>query len=109
MKGICIEEKLKELRTKFGYKQKDISNFLGVDQSLISKYESGERTISVDMLEKLSDLYCYDLVDISSSGKHDIQVAFRAKSIDVSDLKTIQTVNRIVLNSIFMSDLLKGN
>jgi len=109
MKGICIGEKLKELRTKFGYKQKDISDFLGVDQSLISKFESGERTISVDMLEKLGDLYCCDLVDISSSVKHDIQVAFRAKNVDVSDLKTIQTVNRIVMNSIFMSELLKGN
>ena len=58
MRGMNIGDKLKTLRTNYGYKQKDISEFLGVDQSLISKFESGERAISVDMLEKLGNLYC---------------------------------------------------
>lgn len=109
MKGTILGEKLKALRTEYGYKQKDISDFLGVDQSLISKFESGERAISVDILEKLGGLYCCDLVDAFNTNKPDIQVAFRAKAIGVADLKTIQTVNRIVLNSVFMSDLLKEN
>jgi transcriptional regulator with XRE-family HTH domain len=109
MNGTILGEKLKSLRIEYGYKQKDISDFLGVDQSLISKFESGERAVSVDILEKLSSLYCCDLVDTFTAGKPDIQVAFRAKTIGVEDLKTIQTVNRIVLNSVFMSDLLKEN
>lgn len=107
MKGTNLGEKLKALRTEYGYKQKDISDFLGVDQSLISKFESGERAISIDILEKLSGLYCCDLVDTSASAQPNMQVAFRAKDISATDLKTIQTVNRIVLNSTFMSDLLK--
>jgi transcriptional regulator with XRE-family HTH domain len=109
MKELNLGEKLKSLRIEYGYKQKDISDFLGVDQSLISKFESGERTVSVDILEKLGGLYCCDLVDAFNAGKPNIQVAFRAKHIGVEDLKTIQTVNRIVLNSAFMSDLLKEN
>jgi transcriptional regulator with XRE-family HTH domain len=109
MKGPNLGEKLKALRTEYGYKQKDISDFLGVDQSLISKFESGERTISVDLLEKLSSLYCCDLVDNFNTDRPDIRVAFRAKNISAAELQTIQTVNRIVLNSVFMSDLLKEN
>jgi len=109
MKGTSLGEKLKALRTEHGYKQKDISDFLGVDQSLISKFESGERAISIDMLEKLSGLYCCDLVDPDTSNQPNLQVAFRAKNIGTADLKIIQTVNKIVLNSIFMSNLLKEN
>ena len=109
MKGTTLGEKLKSLRREHSYTQKDISDFLGVDQSLISKFESGERAISIDILEKLSGLYCCDLVDPTASHQPTLQVAFRAKNIGAADLKTIQTVNRIVLNSAFMADLLKEN
>lgn len=109
MKGINLGERLKELRTKFGYTQNDISSFLGVDQSLISKYESGERAISVDALEKLGNLYCCDLVSAPNANDTSIRVAFRANNVNQSNMKAIQTVNRIVLNSIFMAELLREN
>ena len=109
MENVILGERLKELRTKFKYTQADISSLLGVDQSLISKYESGERQISVDMLEKLGDLYCCDLVHAPEADSPAIQVAFRADSIDASNMRSIQAVNRIVLNSIFMAGLLKGD
>ena len=38
----------------------------------------------------------------------ELQVAFRADSIDASNMKAIQAVNRVVLNSVFMANLLKG-
>lgn len=107
MEKMILGERLKELRTKFGYTQADISSLLGVDQSLISKYESGERQVSVDTLEKLGDLYCCDLVHTPPVVSPAIQVAFRASSIDASNMKAIQTVNRVVLNSVFMADLLR--
>ena len=107
MKGTTLGEKLKALRKEYGYTQKDISDFLGVDQSLISKFESGERIISINILEKLSNLYCCDLVDTTTSCHPKLQVAFRAKNIGATELETIQTVNRIVLNAAFMADLLK--
>ena len=99
---------LKQLRTKFKYTQADISSLLGVDQSLISKYESGERQVSMDVLEKLGDLYCCDLVHTPPVASPELQVAFRADSIDASNMKAIQAVNRVVLNSVFMANLLKG-
>ena len=109
MEKTALGGRLKQLRTKYRYTQSDISAFLGVDQSLISKYESGERQISVDMLEKLGDLYCCDLVHAPEADSPAIQVAFRADSIDASNMRSIQAVNRIVLNSIFMAGLLKGD
>lgn len=107
MNEFKIGDRIKALRIEYSFKQKDLADFLGVDQSLISKFESGERAISVDILEKLSGLYCCDLVDSSAASQPNIQVAFRAKDIGSTELKTIQTVNRIVMNSEFMSDLLK--
>lgn len=108
MEKMILGERLKELRIMYGYTQADVSLLLGVDQSLISKYESGERQVSIDTLEKLGDLYCCDLVHTPPVVSPAIQVAFRANSIDVSNMKAIQAVNRIVLNSVFMADLLKG-
>jgi len=108
MEKVFLGERLKQLRTKFKYTQADISSLLGVDQSLISKYESGERQVSMDVLEKLGDLYCCDLVHTPPVASPELQVAFRADSIDASNMKAIQAVNRVVLNSVFMANLLKG-
>lgn len=107
MERTFLGDRLKELRIKFGYTQADISALLGVGQSLISKYESGERQVSIDTLEKLGDLYCCDLVHTPPVVSLELQVAFRANSVDASNMKAIQAVNRVVLNSIFMANLLK--
>ena len=45
-----IGENIKALRDKMGFSQTSIARFLNVDQSLISKVEKGERTLSADML-----------------------------------------------------------
>ncbi len=107
MEKMILGERLKELRTADGYTQADISCLLGVDQSLIYKDEAGERQVSMDTLEKLGDLYCCDLVHTPPVVSPATQVAFRANSIDASNMKAIQAVNRVVLNGVFMANLLK--
>lgn len=52
-----LPEKLRELRTKYGYSQKEVANKLDVSPSIVSAYESGERTPSTEILLALSYLY----------------------------------------------------
>lgn len=54
---MSINGKIKEFRENSGYTQKNIADFLGVDQSMVSKIEKGERSLTSDMLDSLSALF----------------------------------------------------
>lgn len=104
-----IGENIKKLREEMGLNQANIAQFLNVDQSMISKIEKGERTISADMLEKLSCLFGVNINDIE---KEDIKpasyaVAFRATKLTPEDMNTIYAINRIFMNASFMTSKLK--
>ena len=52
-----LPEKLQLLRTRNGLSQKQVAVRLGVSSSIISGYETGERTPSAEMLLAISYLY----------------------------------------------------
>ena len=52
-----LPEKIKKLRVKNGFSQREVAKYLDVSSSIISGYETGERTPSVEMLLSLSNLY----------------------------------------------------
>lgn len=52
-----LPEKLKELRRKYNLSQKEVAKMLDVSPSVISSYETGERTPSTEMLLSLAYLY----------------------------------------------------
>lgn len=52
-----LPEKLKTMRLKYGLSQKQVANRLGVSPSIVSGYETGERTPSTETLLSLSYLY----------------------------------------------------
>lgn len=54
---IGLPDKLRELRTKLGLSQRSVAQHLGVSPSIISSYETGERTPSTENLLALSYLY----------------------------------------------------
>jgi transcriptional regulator with XRE-family HTH domain len=54
---INISEKLKSLRTKFGLKQLDFANSLGVTPQAVSKWERGENYPDIFILKKISNLF----------------------------------------------------
>ena len=56
-----IGEKIKRLRETAKVTQTQLAEFLSIDQSLISKIEKGERSISSDMLSNIATLFCYPL------------------------------------------------
>lgn len=49
--------KLKTLRLQYGFSQKKVAERIGVSPSIVSGYETGERTPSLDVLLSLSRLY----------------------------------------------------
>lgn len=52
-----LPEKLHNLRLKYRYSQKQVADKLGISPSIISGYETGERTPSTDVLLSLSNIY----------------------------------------------------
>lgn len=52
-----LPEKLKALRTKYGYSQRQVAEKINVSPAIISSYETGERTPSTEVLLALSYLY----------------------------------------------------
>jgi len=54
---IDFGEYLLELRTKAGFSQIKVADKLGIDISLLSKIEHGERHVQGHMLKPLSDLF----------------------------------------------------
>ena len=52
-----LPERLRDLRIRCGYAQRQVANTLRVSPSIISSYETGERTPSTENLLALSYLY----------------------------------------------------
>ena len=52
-----LPEKLSALRAERGFSQRAVADRLKISPSVVSGYETGERTPSTDVLLKLTDLY----------------------------------------------------
>lgn len=100
--------KIKMLREQAGLRQNQVAAYLNVDQSYLSKIEKGERVITVDLLERLSELYGCDLAIFENDDidVRPIQLALRAKEITLEDMNIIAEVNHIASNSRYMAKLL---
>lgn len=52
-----LSERLQKLRLEHGFSQKEVAARIGISSSVISGYETGERTPSTEVLLSLSYLY----------------------------------------------------
>lgn len=50
-------ERMRLLRLELGMSQSDVGEFLGIVQTVYSRYERGQNTIPLELLLKLCDLY----------------------------------------------------
>lgn len=80
-----LPERLKETRTKLGLSQREVAKILELSPSVVSAYETGERTPSTEILLRLSDLYHCSTDYLL--GKTDEKPA---AVVDVTDLTDIQ-------------------
>ena len=90
---MSVGSNLKYLRRVNGFTQKEIANYLGVDQSLVSKIEHDTRKINMTWLNQLCNLYCiedYKLLndDLTDYTPLNIQG-------ETSDLQVIAKMNQV--------------
>jgi len=102
-------ERIKSLRENSGLTQGQVAGYLGVDQSLVSRFEKNERQLSTDMLDKISGLYGCPIEYLVSENCNyqPLSFALRASNITTDDLESIAMVNKIALNLRKMQELLK--
>lgn len=103
-----IGKRMKALREESNLTQTKIAEYLSLDQSMVAKMEKGERNITSDVIEKLSGLFCCT-VDYILSGETPEQkctISFRTSSLTSDDLKSLATINKIVLNQFEMDKIL---
>ena len=110
--SVLIGQNAKSARESNGFTQATIANFLKVDQSLISKFENGERSLQSDMLERLANLYGYTISNFECEAgiqKQRIKAAYRSNGMTTDDIEAIHDVKRIAMNLFFMADLVGGD
>lgn len=100
--------KLKMLRERNGFSQKVIAHFLGVDKKLLLEFEAGKKSLSVGEIEKLTTLFGLDIFS-AQSGVAKIKtmtLPFKTNNITEEELASIYAINKIAMNSDFMTKLL---
>lgn len=80
-----LAKKLRDMRLKSGLSQKEIAEQIGVSPSIVSAYELGERTPSVEVLMSLAALY-----NCSSDYLLGLKKLAPQRTLDVSGLQEDQ-------------------
>lgn len=90
-----IGKNLRELRSQNEYTQEQVSNYLGITQSNLSKIENGERNFNITLFEKLCLLYnCSPEYLLGESDSYEKpSISFR--SDDKVDLNVVAKMNEI--------------
>ncbi|WP_026513741.1 helix-turn-helix domain-containing protein [Butyrivibrio sp. LB2008] len=105
-KGVNV--RLKELRKECQLTQKQIADYLNVDQTLITKYENGTRTMSVTVIDQICNLFgCTEEYLLGRSDSYiPLSFAFRSNGIQGDDLQSIAAVNKIAMNIRYMNEMI---
>lgn len=103
---------IKGLRERYGYTQEKVAGFLGVKREMISFYENNEREVSLEVLEKLSNLFGVELSVFFSEtveeAMAEVVFAFRKDSVNESDMEKLSDFGKIVKNYIKINRLYNG-
>ncbi|MFM8914227.1 MAG: helix-turn-helix domain-containing protein, partial [Flammeovirgaceae bacterium] len=87
-----IGKNLAALREKRGLSQEEVAMYLDVKRPVISYYETAEREIPLLHLEKLADLFCVEVADLTAeepTPEHpqSLAFAFRTVGLSAEDIK----------------------
>ncbi len=104
-----IRDNFKKFRKKINITQEQLAEYLNLEQSSISKFESGERTISVSKLERACSLFGIHMNDMykETINLRALSPSFRKTTLSLSSLEDISNINKIALNIIEMNTILE--
>lgn len=102
----AISRNLKKLRETARYTQDEVAQALGITRSAYSNYESGEREMPYNVIEKASDFFGCDMTVFFEENENvDAMIlasAFRIDSITPEDAGEIMKFKDIVKSYIKM-------
>lgn len=87
-----LPEKLKLLRVKYGYSQKQVADKVNISSSIISGYETGERTPSTDVLLSLSNIYNCSVDYLLGKQNAEPPVIFDTEGLTDKQIQAIMTL-----------------
>lgn len=101
--------RLKELRKESKLTQEQLAGYLEVDQSMITKLESGSRNMTTSLIDRICSLFgCTEEYLLGESDEYiPLNFAFRANGIQAEDLQSIAVINRIAMNLRYMNEMLE--
>jgi len=104
-----IRDNFRRLRRKINITQEQMAEYLNLEQSSISKFESGERTISVSNLEKACSLFGIHINDIykETDNLRALSPSFRKANLSLASLGDISNINKIAMNIMEMDAILE--
>lgn len=100
--------RLKQLRKESRITQEQLAEYLGVDQSMITKIENGTRSLNITLIDKICSLFgCSEAYLMGEDDKYiPLTFAFRSNGIQKEDLESIAAVNKIVMNIRYMNEMI---
>lgn len=105
-----ISKNIKRMREACRFTQEQVSQFLGIGRSAYSNYETGDRELPLEVMEKLADLYGCDLFLLYEEDadivKNMLTTAFRVDDLSADDMKQIADFKAVVKNYLKMDLLL---
>jgi len=78
----CIAAKIKSVREDHGLTQKEMAKAIGVADSTISNYETGYRSPDIQTLEKISEQFSVELVDLLCLKSEQTEKIFKSELPD---------------------------
>ena len=106
-----ISKNIRCMREASGFTQEQVSQFLGIGRSAYSNYETGDRELPLEVMERLADLYGCDMYLLYEEDadvvKNMLTTAFRVDNLSADDMKQIAGFKAVVKNYLKMDMLLR--
>lgn len=87
-----LPDRLRSMREKYALSQRDVANLLHVSPSLISGYETGERTPSVEVLLQLSNIFCCSCDYLLGKNMNVPEIAFSVDALTPSQIRILKAL-----------------